>query len=152
MAENAGIKGMLGGQSIDIASEEKEISLDLLTELQEKKTGAFIEAAVVTPYYLIKELSEKQAEEDETAGLLRKLAEHIGLSFQIRDDILDVTSDRAILGKSTGKDRGIQRLPSLRFWDLKGAKERLDEEIKVRKGYSWTGLREMGLIQKTTGL
>ncbi|MBO4748119.1 MAG: polyprenyl synthetase family protein, partial [Clostridiales bacterium] len=44
MSENAGIKGMLGGQSIDIASEDKEISLELLEILQEKKTGAFIEA------------------------------------------------------------------------------------------------------------
>ena len=41
-SRSTGIRGMLGGQSIDIASEDKEISLELLTELQEKKTGAFI--------------------------------------------------------------------------------------------------------------
>ncbi|MBQ2156277.1 MAG: polyprenyl synthetase family protein, partial [Clostridiales bacterium] len=91
MAENSGISGMLGGQSIDIASEDKEISLDLLTELQRKKTGAFIEAAVVTPYYLSKLMKRSDSAKDETASDLRKLAEHIGLAFQIKDDILDVT-------------------------------------------------------------
>lgn len=133
LAENAGIKGMLGGQSIDIASEEKEISLDLLTELQEKKTGAFIEAAVVTPYYLSKQMTREESNADETAKDLRKLASHIGLAFQIKDDILDVTSDSEILGKSTGKDARDEKATFVTLLGLDGAKERLDKEIKSIK-------------------
>ena len=131
MAENAGIKGMLGGQSIDLASEDKEISLDLLTELQEKKTGAFIEAAVVTPYYLSKEMSRKDSIDDEIAVDLRKLASHLGLAFQIRDDILDVTSNSEILGKSTGKDERDAKATFVTLLGLEGAKNRLEEEVGI---------------------
>ena len=129
MSENAGIKGMLGGQSIDIASEDKEISLDLLEKLQEKKTGAFIEAAVVTPYYLSKEMIREESIEDETADSLRKLASHIGLAFQIKDDILDVTSNSEILGKSTGKDERDSKATFVTLMGLEGAERRLGEEI-----------------------
>jgi len=129
MSENAGIKGMLGGQSIDIASEDKEISLDLLEKLQEKKTGAFIEAAVVTPYYLSKEMIREESIEDETADSLRKLASHIGLAFQIKDDILDVTSNSEILGKSTGKDERDSKATFVTLMGLEGAEKRLGEEI-----------------------
>lgn len=129
MSENAGIKGMLGGQSIDIASEDKEISLELLEILQEKKTGAFIEAAVVTPYYLSKEMRREESIKDETADSLRKLASHIGLAFQIKDDILDVTSNSEILGKSTGKDERDSKATFVTFMGLEGAEKRLEEEI-----------------------
>lgn len=133
MAENAGIRGMLGGQSIDIASEDKEISLTLLKELQEKKTGAFIEAAVVTPYYLSKEMTRKESRTDETAKDLRKLASHIGLAFQIKDDILDVTSNSEILGKSTGKDERDSKATFVTHLGLSGASKRLEEEVKCIK-------------------
>ena len=129
MSENAGIKGMLGGQSIDIASEDKEISLELLEILQEKKTGAFIEAAVVTPYYLSKEMRREESIKDETANSLRKLASHIGLAFQIKDDILDVTSNSEILGKSTGKDERDSKATFVTLMGLEGAEKRLGEEI-----------------------
>ena len=130
MAANAGVYGMIGGQSIDIASSEKEIPIELLTELQEKKTGALIEAAVVTPYYISKSMTRQQSASDETATDLRKLASHIGLAFQIRDDILDVISDSSVLGKSTGKDERDQKATFVTLLGLDGAKERLGEEIK----------------------
>ena len=133
MCKNAGLDGMVGGQSIDLDSEGKKIDLDLLYELQRKKTGALIESAVVTPYYLIKELNEEQAAADETAGLLRKLAEHIGLSFQIRDDILDVESDPSVLGKNTGKDLRDSKATFVTLLGENGAKDRLAQEIKAAK-------------------
>jgi len=143
MAENAGIKGMLGGQSIDIASEEKEISIELLTELQDKKTGAFIEAAVVTPYYLAKKMNREESASDETASDLRKLASHIGLAFQIKDDILDVTSNSEILGKSTGKDERDSKATFVTLLGLEGAKKRLDEETVSIKAIL-SGFEEKG--------
>ena len=131
MCRNAGLEGMVGGQSIDLDSEGKTIGLDLLYELQAKKTGALIESAVVTPYYLIKGMNEKQAEEDVTEGLLRKLAGHIGLAFQIRDDILDVESDPSILGKNTGKDIRDSKATFVTLLGEQGAAEKLSCEIKA---------------------
>ena len=133
MCKNAGLEGMVGGQSIDLDSEGKTIDLELLYELQRKKTGALIESALVTPYYLIKELNEEQAKEDKTACLLRKLSEHIGLSFQIRDDILDVESDPSVLGKNTGKDERDNKATFVTLLGEQGAKDRLAEEITSAK-------------------
>ena len=129
MCKNAGLEGMVGGQSIDLDSEGKTIDLELLYELQRKKTGALIESAVVTPYYLIKELNEEQAKDDKTACLLRKLSEHIGLSFQIRDDILDVESEPSVLGKNTGKDERDSKATFVTLLGEQGAKDRLSQEI-----------------------
>ena len=152
MCRNAGLEGMVGGQSIDLDSEGKNIGLDLLYELQTKKTGALIESAVVTPYYLIKGMNEKQAEEDVTAGLLRKLAGHIGLAFQIRDDILDVESDPSILGKNTGKDIRDSKATFVTLLGEQGAAEKLSCEIKAamdvlseleKAGYDTDGYRAL---------
>ena len=133
MAKNAGLYGMIGGQSIDIDSTEKKISLDLLIELQEKKTGALIEASVVTPYYVAKKMTREESETDEIAVDLRKLASHIGLAFQIRDDILDVISDSSVLGKSTGKDERDSKATFVTLLGLDGAEKRLSEEISSIK-------------------
>ena len=133
MAANAGFYGMIGGQSIDIASTDKKISLDLLIELQQKKTGALIEASIVTPYYLSEEMTRTESKDDETAVSLRKLASHIGLAFQIRDDILDVISDSAVLGKSTGKDERDSKATFVTLLGLEGAQKRLSEEISSVK-------------------
>ncbi|MCR5287469.1 MAG: polyprenyl synthetase family protein [Saccharofermentans sp.] len=152
MCRNAGLEGMVGGQSIDLDSEGKTIGLDLLYELQAKKTGALIESAVVTPYYLIKGMNEKQAEEDVTAGLLRKLAGHIGLAFQIRDDILDVESDPSILGKNTGKDIRDSKATFVTLLGEQGAAEKLSCEKKAamdvlseleKAGYDTDGYRAL---------
>lgn len=143
MAENAGIYGMIGGQSIDIASSDKKISVELLTDLQEKKTGALIEAAVVTPYYLSKNMTRAESISDKTAVSLRKLASHIGLAFQIRDDILDVISDSTILGKSTGKDERDSKATFVTLLGLEGAKERLGSELNSIKEIL-AGFKEQG--------
>lgn len=133
MAANAGIYGMIGGQSIDISSTEKEIPIERLIELQEKKTGALIEASVVTPYYLFKKITREESTVDKTAIELRKLASHIGLAFQIRDDILDVISDSSVLGKSTGKDERDSKATFVTLLSLEGAESRLSEEINCAK-------------------
>lgn len=150
MCRNAGLDGMVGGQSIDLDSEGKTIGLDLLYELQRKKTGALIESAVVTPYYVINGISEKQAKEDETAALLRELAGHIGLAFQIRDDILDVESDPSVLGKNTGKDLRDAKATFVTLLGTDGAEDKLAKEIEEaalvlsaleQKGYDTEGYK-----------
>ena len=75
-------------------------------------------------------MTREESASDETAKDLRKLANHIGLAFQIKDDILDVTSSSEVLGKSTGKDERDSKATFVTLMGLDGAKERLDEEIK----------------------
>lgn len=143
VCRNAGLEGMVGGQSIDLDSEGKVIDLDLLYELQRKKTGALIKSAIVTPYYLINELSEEEASKDRAAGLLDDLSEHMGLSFQIRDDILDVESDSSVLGKNTGKDLRDSKATFVTLLGEQGAKKKLSEEIRAAKDIL-TSLGQMG--------
>ncbi len=147
MAYYSGIRGMLGGQSIDKSSEGKELSLDQLAVLQELKTGALIEAAITMPYYL-------RRGDDQTDLLLqlKKLAGHIGLAFQIKDDLLDVTSSPEVLGKSIGKDDRDDKSTFVTMLGVTEAKNRLDSEIDGciaildtlgKEGYDTYPLRSM---------
>ena len=118
----AGINGMIGGQSIDITSEGKDIPLELLYELQRKKTGALIEAAITTPWYL-------SSKSEDVYTKLRSFAAHMGLAFQIKDDILDVESNAEELGKNVGKDERDNKSTFVTMLSLEGAKAKLNEEI-----------------------
>ena len=97
LADAAGIDGMVGGQVIDLASEGKEIDLATLEALQRGKTAALLTAACV----MGARVANATPAQEEAA---RVYGENIGLSFQIIDDILDVTADAAKLGKPVGAD------------------------------------------------
>lgn len=93
----AGELGMVGGQVLDIQSEERQCTKDDVIAIQSRKTGALIRAACQLGV-----LAGNGTEEQlEAAGIF---ADHIGLAFQIRDDMLDVIGDPAMLGKATGTD------------------------------------------------
>ncbi len=97
LAKCAGAVGMIGGQIIDLASENKRVSAKHLEIMDRKKTGALINAACQLGCISAGANSEqRKAAED--------YAYHIGLAFQIVDDILDVTSDTETLGKPIGSD------------------------------------------------
>lgn len=93
----AGAAGMVGGQAIDLRSEGVQIDLATLKIMHMGKTGALFKTAIRCGAILA------QASEKNLADLTR-YAENFGLAFQITDDILDVTGDAKILGKSTGSD------------------------------------------------
>lgn len=122
IASLAGIEGMVGGQSIDIGSEGKEIDLDTLYELQRKKTGALIKAAVMTPYFIMFENTNERYEP------LNDLSEHLGLAFQIKDDILDFEAEEEQLGKSTGKDLRDNKSTFVTIFGLEKAKAYLKDQ------------------------
>lgn len=98
LARSAGVNGMLGGQIIDLESENKQVSVEHLRIMDEKKTGALIKAAC-----LLGCISAGADEEQKSAAA--EYAENIGLAFQIVDDILDVVSDAETLGKPIGSDK-----------------------------------------------
>ncbi len=97
LADASGIDGMVGGQVIDLESEGKAIGLPTLEALQEGKTAALLTAACV----MGARLAGADPEKEEAARLF---GYNVGLSFQIVDDILDVTASAEELGKPVGSD------------------------------------------------
>ena len=93
----AGELGMVGGQVLDMQSEERQCTKQEVLDIQSRKTGALIKAACVLGV-LAGGGSEDQLHAAET------FADHIGLAFQIRDDMLDVIGDAEELGKAVGVD------------------------------------------------
>lgn len=122
LASASGVAGMCGGQSLDLAAEGQQISLDVLEQIHRHKTGALIRAAV--------RLGALAAGEPGRAALplLDSYAAAIGLAFQVQDDILDVIGETAKIGKHRGADQqhGKSTYPALlgldsakaKAWDL----------------------------------
>ncbi len=97
LAKAAGAEGMAGGQILDMTAEKKRLTLEELQHLHACKTGALIRASL--------ELGALAANADEKQlAAFTSYGTHLGLLFQITDDILDVEGDAAVLGKSVGKD------------------------------------------------
>lgn len=99
LSENAGSLGMVGGQVLDILSEERECSEQEVLDIQSRKTGALIKAACV-----LGAIAGGAGEEQINAAA--GFAGFLGLAFQIRDDMLDVIGDAGELGKAVGHDAG----------------------------------------------
>ena len=99
LAEAVGWRGMVGGQSYDLESERKQLSLSELQTLHGTKTGALIKVAVQ-----LGALIGKPKLAPETYVLISEFATRVGLAFQVIDDVLDVTQSTENLGKTAGSD------------------------------------------------
>jgi len=97
IADAAGCGGMVGGQAVDIQSEGAVADADLVTYMHTHKTGALINASVVSGALLA-------GATDDQLLALASFGKQIGLAFQISDDILDIEGDTRSLGKRTGAD------------------------------------------------
>jgi geranylgeranyl diphosphate synthase type II len=97
LANCSGTSGLIGGQVLDIAFETEVPELDELEYMYAGKTAALIKAAVLCGC-----IAGGATPEEEAAAAL--YAEKIGLAYQIKDDILDITGDEAVLGKPIGSD------------------------------------------------
>jgi len=108
IARAAGFWGMVGGQVMDIQSEAATADEETLLYIHTRKTGAMIETSVKVGAMLV----GAQTHEVER---LAAFGRHVGLAFQIADDILNVEGDREVLGKGTGSDavRGKLTFPQL---------------------------------------
>ncbi len=99
LSRAAGAAGMVGGQSLDFEAVGGNLDLLQLEQMHQLKTGALISCSV-----LLGGMSHSQVTESQMAAL-STYASNIGLAFQVQDDILDVVSDTAILGKPQGSDQ-----------------------------------------------
>lgn len=119
LARAAGIGGMAGGQALDLAAEKQAPDETGILTLQAMKTGALLRFACEAGAII----AGNDASDRKT---LRSFGEKIGLAFQLADDLLDLTSDAATMGKATGKDaaRGKGTLVGLRGEEWARAKLR----------------------------
>ena len=116
LASKAGVYGMIGGQVGDVESEGKEIDADTLKFIHIHKTSALLESAMLIGAVLAG-ASEQQQRTVELA------ARELGLAFQIRDDILDVTGNTDELGKPVGSDEKNHKNTYVALEGLEKAKE-----------------------------
>ncbi len=127
LARNAGIYGMVGGQCADLMAEDgaaggakPEDEGALLNYIHLHKTACMIESGLQIGAVL------SGAPEEDIAHL-GEIGRDIGLAFQIRDDILDVTGDSAVLGKQTGSDEKDGKITYVRLYGLAASRERVEE-------------------------
>lgn len=115
IAKASGFFGMIGGQVVDLESEGKEVDIETMEFIHRHKTGALIETSMVSAAILC----DAKPEEIEA---LKKYARAIGLNFQITDDILDITGDEKILGKTIGSDLENNKATYPKFYGLEETK------------------------------
>ena len=126
IAKTSGIYGMIGGQVVDIQSENKQISKERLDYIHNNKTAAII-IGCMRAGAIIGNATEEQLEN------ITKYAKNIGLSFQIVDDILDIIGDESKLGKKVGSDIENQKSTYPSLIGLEESKKVAYELIKEAK-------------------
>lgn len=123
LAKAAGIGGMVAGQAGDMAAEKHHVALNELKAIHRGKTGALLTYAFVAGGILANQT-------EYVIELLEQLGGHIGLAFQIRDDLLDVVSTTEELGKQVGQDEKSEKSTYPALLGLEGAQKALVEELE----------------------
>lgn len=126
LGEACGTRGMAAGQAIDLQAEGKKIQLSALRRLHYLKTGMLLRGAVRIGAVL------SGASEKELRALTR-YAEHVGVAFQIQDDLLDVLGDTQVLGKKVGSDEKKHKSTYPALCGVRKAQQLLEREIKAAK-------------------
>lgn len=125
-SEYAGINGMIGGQMIDIESENKKIDLETLKYIHSHKTGKLIKLPIEIAC-IIANLEKDKRE------VLEEYADLIGLAFQVKDDILDVEGTFEDLGKPVGSDVDLHKATYPSILGMKESKKILNDTVEKAK-------------------
>ena len=120
LAGKAGIYGMIGGQVVDVMSEEKKIDMETLLFIHRNKTSALIQSSMMIGAVLA-------GASKEDVDKIEKIGEDIGLAFQIQDDILDVTSSLEVLGKPVGSDEKNEKTTYITLEGFEKSKKDVEE-------------------------
>lgn len=123
VSEATGRQGMISGQMMDMQNETQDVNLAEIKTMHRLKTGALIHASVMGA-------TEIAVCDDSTLNALSLFASHLGLAFQIQDDILDVEGSTKQLGKTAGKDLQQNKASITRILSLSEAKKELNELLK----------------------
>jgi geranylgeranyl diphosphate synthase type II len=123
VVEAIGTQGMIGGQAADLEAEKEAApTAELVSRIHENKTGRLIRASLLVGAILSGAGEEALAEIDDYG---RK----IGLAFQIKDDLLDVESDAATLGKASGKDAAHGKATFPGVWGVERSRQLLAQNV-----------------------
>ncbi|TMM46016.1 (2E,6E)-farnesyl diphosphate synthase [Colwellia ponticola] len=120
----SGYQGMCGGQGLDLAATNKSISLEALEALHSLKTGALLKASVLMPALCGELVTEDQKH------ILSEYAQHIGLAYQVQDDILDLISTEEELGKPVGSDVAANKSTYPALLGLQGAQNKAENLLQ----------------------
>ena len=118
IARKAGVSGMIGGQVVDVSASVCDLAS--LEEMYRKKTGALLAAALMSG-------AAVGSADDQTLNRLEIYAYDIGVAYQFRDDVLDVTSTREVLGKDIGSDIDEGKVTAVTLLGLDGADKKAKE-------------------------
>lgn len=118
LAHDSGNLGMVGGQTLDMDSENTPIELHTLEQIHKAKTGALLKFSILSA-------ADIANVNDETLNTLDCFSEHLGLMFQIKDDLLDVYGDEKKLGKKVGSDVENHKSTYVSLLGKSGAEEKL---------------------------
>jgi len=117
----SGYQGMCGGQALDLSATNKAISLPQLENLHQLKTGALLQACVL----MVATCSPLTSTND--IDNLTAFAQSVGLAYQVRDDIIDITSSEQELGKPSGSDLAANKSTYPALLGLQGAQQKADQ-------------------------
>ena len=122
LSQKAGIYGMVGGQVVDVEMTGKDLSEEQLEFIYRLKTGALLEASLMTGAVLA-------GASDEEVRAMEKVGRNVGMAFQIQDDILDITSTTEELGKPVHSDEKNAKSTYVAIYGM-------DESLKAVEEYS----------------
>jgi len=123
-AQAAGARGMVGGQSLDVAAEGQEVPFETLRTIHRCKTGALITASVQVGA-VIGHASESQFD------ALTEYGRHLGLAFQITDDLLNVEGNPEDLGKAAGSDAERLKATYPAYFGIEGTRQKATEAVEA---------------------
>ena len=122
----SGLEGMVGGQMQDLlATDNQSIDLHQLTAIHRLKTGALIKASLLVGALVAEKNDQHQMD------AIENYANHLGLAFQIRDDILDVVGDTDIMGKQQGHDVEDNKTTYVSLLGIENARQHLQQQCRL---------------------
>lgn len=122
LSQASGVQGMCLGQSLDLISEHKQVSLNELETIHRNKTGALLSAALTMGFICSPHFNDSLLEQQ-----FARYSQAIGLAFQVQDDILDIEGDQAEIGKPVGSDLSLDKSTYPKLLGLDGAKQKAQQ-------------------------
>lgn len=126
LVKAAGAEGMVGGQAADMEGEAKNLTLEELQYIHENKTAKLLGFSIISGAILA-------GAPEEDINQLRQFAYHLGIAFQIRDDILDIEGNQELIGKPIGSDTTNEKTTYPSILSIQGAKQKLNDHIDHAK-------------------
>jgi geranylgeranyl diphosphate synthase type II len=127
LVNSAGAEGMVGGQVADMEGEAKNLSIYELQYIHENKTAKLLSFSIISGAILA-------GAPEEDIEKLRNYAYHLGIAFQIQDDILDIEGNQELIGKPIGSDTTNEKTTYPSLLTMQGAKEKLNDHVEQAKG------------------